>query len=209
MSHSIKVALLGALVLPAATGLVSAQAPTLPQKFAYVDSRVVLQRAPGSAAIQAQITKERADAQASVTKMQDTLRVMYDTYLKEKATLTAAQQEQREKALQAKNADFDQRVGALDQEMQKRQYDLIQPMMAQIREVLDAIRNEDHYTFIFDIGNDPGLIVAADKNLDITEKVIGRLKPVTVNITKSDSTKAAGRPAPAGITKPPTKPPTK
>ena len=210
MSHSIKFALLGALVLPAATGLVSAQAPTQPQKFAYVDSRIILQRAPGSAAIQAQITKERADAQASVQKMQDTLRTMYDAYLKEKSTLTAAQQETREKALQAKNADFDQRVGQIDQDMQKRQYDLIQPMMAQIREVLDAIRNEDHYTFIFDIGNDPGLIVAADKNLDITDKVIGRLKPVTVNIgTKSDSTKAgAGRPAPAGI-KPPTKPPTK
>jgi outer membrane protein len=127
-----------------------------------------LQRAPGSAAIQAQITKERADAQASVQKMQDSLRVMYDAYLKEKPTLTAAQVEQREKALQAKNADFDQRVGALDQDMQKRQYDLIQPMMAQIREVLDAVRNEDRYTFIFDIGNDPGLIVAADKNLDIT-----------------------------------------
>ena len=210
MSHSIKVALLGALVLPAATVFASAQAPTQPQKFAFVDSRIILQRAPGSAAIQAQITKERADAQASVQKMQDTLRVMYDAYLKEKSTLSAAQQEQREKALQSKNADFDQRVGALDQEMQKRQYDLIQPMMAQIREVLDAIRNEDHYTFIFDVGNDPGLIVAADKNLDITEKVIGRLKPVTVNISKTDSTKAnAGRPAPAGITKPPTKPPTK
>lgn len=210
MAHSIKLALLGALVLPAATGLAAAQSAAQTPKFAYVDSKIILQRAPGSAAIQAQITKERADAQASVTKMQDSLRVMYDAYLKEKASLTAAQIEQREKALQQRNADFDQRVGQLDQDMQKRQYDLIQPLMAQIREVLDAIRNEDHYTFIFDVGNDPGLIVAADKNLDITEKVIGRLKPVTVNITRTDSTKAnAAKPAPAGITKPPTKPPTK
>src|SRR5512145_1224477 len=139
MAHSIKLALLGALVAPAATSF--AQAPTTAPKFAYVDSRVILQRAPGSAAIQAQITKERSDAQASVTKMQDSLRVMYDTYLKEKSTLTPAQQEAREKALQQRNADFDQRVGTLDQEIQKRQYDLIQPMMAQIREVLDAIRN--------------------------------------------------------------------
>jgi hypothetical protein len=82
--------------------------------------------------------------------------------------------------------------------------------MTQIREVLDAIRNEEHYTFIFDVGNDPGLIVAADKNLDITERVISRLKPVSVNVnTRPDSAKAgATRPAPAGITKPPTKPPT-
>lgn len=209
MAHAIKLVFLGAFVLSATAGLVRAQAPAQAPKFGYVDSRIILQRAPGSAAIQAQITKERADAQASVSKMQDSLRKMYDTYLKEKATLTAVQIEQREKALQQRNADFDQRVGALDQEMQKRQYDLIQPMMVQIREVLDAIRNEDSFTFIFDVGNDPGLIVAADKNLDITERVISRLKPVAANVTRTDSTRTgATRPAPAGITKPPTKPPT-
>jgi len=206
MAHMIKLALLGAMVAPAATSFAQA---TTPPKFAYVDSRVILQRAPGSAAIQAQITKERSDAQASVAKMQDSLRKMYDAYLKEQPTLTPAQKEAREKALQQRNADFDQRVGSLDQEMQKRQYDLIQPMMVQIREVLDAIRNEESYTFIFDVGNDPGLIVAADKNLDITERVVARLKPVTVNVTKTDSTRTgAPKPAPAGITKPPVKPPT-
>ena len=210
MAHSMKFALLGALSLPLVVGLASAQNGAQTPKFAYVDSKVILQRAPGSAAIQAQITKERADAQASVQKMQDSLRTMYDAYLKEQSTLTPAQKEAREKSLQQRNADFDQKVSTLDQEMQKRQYDLVQPLMAQIREVLDAIRNEDHYTFIFDVGNDPGLIVAADKNLDITERVISRLKPVSVNVTKTDSTKAgAPRPAPAGITKPPTKPPTR
>jgi outer membrane protein len=209
MAHSIKLALLTAFALPitAQVGAAQAQAP----KFAFVDSRAILQRAPGSAAIQAQITKERTDAQTSVGKMQDSLRAMYDVYLKEQTSMTPAQKETREKAIQQKQAEFDQRIGQLDQEMQKRQYDLIQPMMAQIREVLDAIRTEDHYTFIFDVGNDPGLIVAADKNLDITEKVIGRLKPVTVNVApRTDSTRAnaPSRPAPAGITRPPTKPPT-
>lgn len=209
MAHSLKFALFAAMALPAASG-VGAQAPAAAPKFAFVDSRVILQRAPGSAAIQAQITKERTDAQASVQRLQDSLRTMYDAYLKEQATLTPAQREAREKALQDKNADFDQRVGQIDQDIQKRQYDLIQPIMAQIREVLDAIRNEESYTFIFDVGNDPGLIVAADKNLDITERVIARLKPVTVNTTtRPDSSRAgATRPAPAGITRPPTRPPT-
>jgi outer membrane protein len=212
MAYVNKIAFLGALaLLPAAAGSALAQVPAQTPKFAYVDSRVILQRAPGSAAIQAQITKERADAQASVAKMQDSLRVMYDTYLKEQPSLTPAVKDQREKALQQRNAEFDQKVGQIDQQMQQRQYDLIQPVMVQIREVLDAIRNEDSFTFIFDVGNDPGLIVAADKNLDITERVLARLKPVTANVTRTDSTKApaATKPAPAGITKPPVKPPTR
>jgi hypothetical protein len=88
--------------------------------------------------------------------------------------------------------------------MQKRQSDLVQPIMAQVREVLDAIRGEDSYTFIFDVGTQVGVIVAADKSLDITDKVISRLKPVPVTAAKSDSTKTpvGAKPSPAGITKP-------
>jgi outer membrane protein len=203
-------AVLTAVVAVATAGSMAAAAQAPAPKFAFVDSRSILQRAPGSAAIQAQISKEREAAQASVSKMQDSLRTMYDLYLKEQPSLTPAQRDQREKALQTKNAEFDQRVSQMDQQMQQRQFELIQPMMNQIREVLDNIRNEESYLFIFDIGNDPGLIVAADKNLDITERVLARLKPVAVNLSPSDSTKApaAARPGPAGI-RPPTKPPTR
>lgn len=202
LTTSILTAFVAASAVP-----VAAAAQAVAPKMAYVDSRSILQRAPGSAAIQAQIQKEREAAQVSVAKMQDSLRAMYDAYLKEQPTLTAAQRDQREKALQTRNAEFDQRVSQIDQEMQQRQFELIQPIMTQIREVLDNIRNEESYLFIFDVGNDPGLIVAADKNLDITERVLARLKPVTVNLSPTDSTKAgAARPAPAGI-KPPTKPP--
>ena len=73
MKFSHKSSLLVALLLPAAV-FAQAPAPSAPPKFAYVDSRAILQRAPGSAAIQAQIAKERTDAQASVSKMQDSLR---------------------------------------------------------------------------------------------------------------------------------------
>ena len=57
MAHPLKFVLLTALGLSAAVEL-EAQAPTTtPPKFAYVDSRIILQRAPGSDAIQSQITK--------------------------------------------------------------------------------------------------------------------------------------------------------
>jgi Skp family chaperone for outer membrane proteins len=78
MSQSINLAILGVLMLPVSTNVGSAQASAQTPKFAYVDSRAILQRAPGKAAIQAQITKERADSQASVSRMQESLRLMYD-----------------------------------------------------------------------------------------------------------------------------------
>jgi outer membrane protein len=194
-----------ALTVPAA-----ASAQTAAPKFAYINSQQVLDRAPGRAAVQAQITREREAAQATVQKMSDSLKVMFDEYNKVSATLTATQKEAREKGIRDKQAEFDQRMNQLDQQMQQRQFELVQPMMAQIREVLDAIRNEDGYTMIFDVAAEGGSIVAADKNLDITDRVVARLKPIAVNVTRTDSTKApaAAKPTPAGITRPPTKPPT-
>jgi outer membrane protein len=85
--------------------------------------------------------------------------------------------------------------------------ELVKPIMDQIRKVLDDIRQEEGYAFILDAGSEAGVIVAADRNLDITEKVIARLKPVTASAApsaaKPDSAKALGpRPAPAGVTRP-------
>lgn len=199
---------LAALVVVAPS--LSAQSPGGP-KFAYVNSQLILSRAPGSAEVQAALAKEREGLMATAQKLQDSLKTMFDDLNKVQATLTPAQRDQREKAFRDKQAEFDQRMGQMDQQMQQRQFDLVQPLMNQIREVLESIRNEEGYLFVFDVGAETNPIVAADKNLDITDRVVARLKPISVNITKSDSAKtpSAAKPAPAGITKPPVKPPTR
>ena len=189
-----------------------AQTPT--PKMAFVDSRVILDRAPGAATIQAELDKERQANMVKVQKMQDSLKTMIDALNKDAATLSDSAKVRRTKAIQDKQAEYSQRAEDMDQTAQKHQGELVEPLMNQIREVLDKIRTEENYTFIFDVGQSP-VIVAADKNLDITERVIARLKPVGVNVSsKPDSAKppaapvkppAAGtKPAPAGVKKPPT-----
>lgn len=178
-------------------------------KFAYIDSRIIMQRAPGSAEAQAAFQKEREAMAGSAQRLSDSLKAAFDAYSKTSSTLTPAQREEREKGFRDKQVEFDQRVGQMEQQMQQRQFELLQPIMNQIRTVLDAIRAEEGYTFIFDVGAEGGVIVAADKNLDITERVIARLKPIPATVAPKDSNRASGapRPAPAGV-KPPTKPPT-
>lgn len=194
-----------ALVLsPAIAAPVIAQGP---QKIAYVDSKVILSRAPGRQAAEDQFNKEMEASRGQVQKMGDSLQTMIADYQKAQATLAANIREQREAAIRKKQEDYQTRAGALDQQMQQRQMELVKPIMDQIRKVLDEIRQEDGYAFILDAGSDAGVIVAADRNLDITEKVITRLKPVTASAPgtgKPDSAKApAGpRPAPAGVTRP-------
>jgi outer membrane protein len=178
-----------------------------PQKIAYVDSKVILSRAPGRQAAEDQFNKEMEASRGQVQKMGDSLQTMIADYQKGQATLAANVREQREAAIRKKQEDYQTRAGALDQQMQQRQMELVKPIMDQIRKVLDEIRQEDGYAFILDAGSDAGVIVAADRNLDITEKVITRLKPVTASAPgtgKPDSAKApvGPRPAPAGVTRP-------
>jgi len=175
-------------------------------KIAYIDSKVVLSRAPGRQQAEDTFNKEMETSRAQVQKMGDSLQTMIADYQKAQATLAPNVREQREAAIRKKQEDYQSRAGSLDQQMQQRQMELVKPIMDQIRKVLDEIRQEDGYMFILDAGSEAGVIVAADRNLDITEKVISRLKPVpvTASAAKPDSGKApAGpRPAPAGVTRP-------
>jgi len=193
-----------ALVLSAVSAVpaFAQAAPTsAPPKIAYIDSKVVLARAPGRQQAEDTFNKEMEASRTQVQKMGDSLQTMIADYQKSQATLA---REQREAAIRKKQEDYQSRAGALDQQMQQRQMELVKPIMDQIRKVLDEIRQEDGYAFILDAGSEAGVIVAADRNLDITEKVIARLKPVTASAAKPDSAKspAGPRPAPAGVTRP-------
>lgn len=193
------------IMLAMASLLVAAVPAAAQQKFAYIDSRVIVDRAPGRAAAEAALQKESETMQARVKVMQDSLEAMLADYRKVEATLNDEQKATRQKTINDKRNDFARRADEMDQQMAQRQQELSAPIMAQIRETLDAIRAEDNYTFIFDVAAG-GVIVAADKNLDLTEKVIGRLKPIPT-ASRADTSRApiGARPQPAGVTK---KPPT-
>jgi outer membrane protein len=198
-----------ALVITAA-----AASPAVAQgtpKIAYIDSKIVLSRAPGRQAAEDTFNKEMEASRTQVQKMGDSLQTMIADYQKAQTTLAANVREQREAAIRKKQEDYQTRAGQLDQQMQQRQIELVKPIMDQIRKVLDEIRAEDGYAFILDAGSEAGVIVAADKNLDITEKVISRLRPVSAaapaarpGAARPDSARApvGPRSTPAGVTRP-------
>ena len=183
-------------------------------KFAFIDSRAVLERAPGRAAAEDVFKKETDGFRAQVQAMGDSLQKLVADYTKAEPTLTAVQKETRQKSIRDKQAEYTARTQSFEQKAQEREFELMQPFMTHIREVLDAIRAEEGYAMIFDASANSGVIVAVDKNLDITDKVVGRLKPIPVAAAGSAAARdtsrapAGARPSPAGVTRP-TKPPTR
>ncbi|WP_411279788.1 OmpH family outer membrane protein [Gemmatimonas sp.] len=159
------------------------------QKFAYVNSAAILQSAPGRTEAEAQFDKDMTSMRAAVQKLSDSLNTLQEVYAKEEVSLSPAAKEARLKTLREKQAAYQERVQKLQEQAQAREAELMQPIMDNVRKVLDDIRAEGGFAFIFDVAAG-SLIVSADKNLDITDRVVSKLRLA--------APRAAAKPAPAG-----------
>ncbi|MBI1808622.1 MAG: OmpH family outer membrane protein [Gemmatimonadetes bacterium] len=196
------------LALAAAPAVAQGTSAAMP-KFAYVNSSAIMNAAPGRAPIDSQFQKELAVLQDSAKKMNDALLASFAEFQKVQATLTQAQKDARTKTLQERQAEAQTRSNEMEQQAQRREQELMQPLLDQIKMVLEDIRVEGGYTFIFDVAGGAG-IVAADKNLDISDRVIAKLRTMPnpkIAAKSAVPAKPAGAPiaAPAGI-KPPAAP---
>lgn len=176
------------------------------QKIAYVNTQLILQGAPGAAEAQQTFQKEMEGMQAKLKSMQDSLTALEQAFTRDADTLSAASREARLKAFTEKRQGFEGEAEKLNQQAEQRQFELMQPIMDQVRQVLDDMRLEGGYSFIFDVAN-AQFIVAADKNLDLTERVIAKLRTMPKATAKPPTTGPAARPA--GVQARPTRPPTR
>ena len=170
-------------------------------KIVYLNSNQVLEGAPGRAEALAQFEKETLPMRTQMQRMSDSLQSIIAEYQKAAAQLSPAQRSAKEASIGAKQQDYQQRAQAMQQSAQARQEELMAPIMEQVNKVIQDVRAEDGYAFIFDSGAQVPFIVSADKNLDITSRVIDRLK--SLGPPKLPAPAVVG-PAAAGPVKPPT-----
>ena len=182
----------------------SLAAQTVP-KFGYVNSAAILAQAPGRAEAEAQFNSEVKVYQGQLQRMSDSLQLLAANFDKEAPKLDSATRETRAKSIRTKEADYQTRARQLDEQMQNRQAELVRPLMEQLQKIIEAVRAEDNYAMIFDVGSQTSVIVAADKKLDITDQVMARLKaaPRPAAAPKAGATPSTLTPKPAGVSRPP------
>jgi len=197
---SILRALVGAATVLVVGGAVPLAAQTAPvQHFAYVDTRDILNAAPGRAEAEAQLQKEAVVWEAEIKKMQDQMTAMITTFQKGSSTMTAAERDKQTGIIQAKQSEFQKRNDDINAEAERRKGEMLQPILDQIKLALEDVRKSAGVDAIFDVGQN-ATIVAVDKNLNLSDRVIARLRvlgPPAVPV-KADTQKAAPKtPAPA------------
>lgn len=201
MSSFFRTACATLAVLTLAVGVThNAHAQSAPAQFkiAFVNVGVLLDNAPGKTQAESTYARETRAYGDQLKRMSDSLNTMFAAYQKQEPTLTATQKETRQKGLRDLQEQLQTKNQQLQQQAQQRQNELMAPIMEQVKKVLDDIRLEDGYSMI--ITGDPNLILSYDKNLDITDRVVARLKTVA---STPGRTPGAPVSAPAGVTRKP------
>jgi outer membrane protein len=183
-------------------GTASAQAPQgspAPAKIGYINSALLLQQAPGRAEAEAQFEREVGVYRQQIQRMDDSLRTLVAAFDRDAPKLDSATREARRTSVGQRETEYQTRARGLDSTMQARQAQLVKPIMERVQAVIESIRTEDGFSMIFDVGAQTNVVVAADKKLDLTDRVLARLKSQGI----PPAAPASGAvPQPAGVTRP-------
>ena len=159
-------------VLLGLTGAVPAAAQGPGLKIGFINSRQILSQTPGYAAAESTFDKEVKGYRDEVTRLQQQLDSAIRAFDQQSIALSPAAKQAKQKDLQGQQQRLQQR----SQELQQREQELLQPIQARINAVIQGLRAEGNYSMIFDADSPGGNIVAADPGLDLTSKVLQRLR---------------------------------
>ncbi|HEX7120464.1 MAG TPA: OmpH family outer membrane protein [Longimicrobiales bacterium] len=169
-------------LLFAAIAVAASVAPAAAQgapKWGYINSQRILAEAPGTREAQQAFEQDMKRFRDELQKLEAEINTMISDYEKQQSMLAAQEKQEREAAILQKRQEFQQRAMQLDQEAQKRQQELVAPIMDKIQTVIDEIRVQGGYAFIFDVAS--GAVIAADPALDLTDQVLARLSSTASN----------------------------
>jgi outer membrane protein len=189
----------------ALVALIGGRASAQGQKSAYIRSSILLDQAPGRVEAQAQFEKETAPYGAQIKRMSDSLTAMITGFDKSQASLSATAREARGREIQAKEAEYQRRTRDLQQKAQQREGELVQPILDRVKAAIEEVRVEGGYSFIFNADQGSSL-VAMDKNLDLTDRVLAKLRSTATTTAGPRPTTTAPAAAPSGVTRPQTPP---
>jgi len=178
------VCLVTALGAPAVAQNPPAAAPTRPatapgpqsSRLAFISSRTILDSTPGYAAAESTFFREFQAMRDEVQKLQQQLDSAVQAFDQASIALSPAAKDVRRRELQQMQDRVTQRSSELDARARSRNQELLGPFQARINTIIQGVRAEGNYAMIFDADAQGNGIVAADPMLNLTAKVIERVR---------------------------------
>ena len=157
------------LIFVATAGSIQAQV----LKMGYADPEVIITYMPEYQTIQQQMAAEYQVSQEALQALAEDFQAEVAKYQKQQPLLTAERQAQREAELGSFQQEIQQQAALKDEELTKKQEDLMAPLLERVQSVIDALATELGLDMVI---RSPALLyVNEDKirniNVDIARKL--------------------------------------
>ncbi len=142
-------------------------------KIAYIDSEKIMKESKDTQEAQKLFQKDREGWTKQVNDVDAEITRLENDYNTKKLTLSAAGKKQAEEKIEQKKTERKELVESIFGENGRaaaRNAELLQPIMAKLRLIIEKVSVEQNYSMIFD-ATSAGIIWAQPK-LDITESII-------------------------------------
>ena len=144
-----------------------------PLKIGYINSQVIIAEDPAANAAQEQFQREMVPFENELRGLEAEIGDLMSRYQAQQVTLTSNARRSRADEITQKQQAYQERMAQIEAEAARRQQELVQPIMERINNIIQEIRSDGSYTFIFDVAG--GGLIAADESFDLTDEVMERL----------------------------------
>lgn len=124
--------------------------PAAAQKFGHIDSQALLMAMPERDAAEEQLEQQAAMYQQQLQEMQQELQKKYEDYMAKAETWPEAIRKTKEKELNQLQQGLQDFSQTAQQDLAKLEEDLLTPMINRAKEAIEAVGQENGFTYIFD-----------------------------------------------------------
>ena len=175
-----------------------------PQKLGFVDSNKIIEATPGVSEAKASYEKQAEEWRTQLVSKQKELNDLQEEYKKQVAILSPDKKTEKEQAILAKQKeaqDYFQTKFGPQGEASVKEKELLRPIYDRINKAIEEVRAEEGYALIFDV--QAGALAAGDPSLDLTDKVVAKLKSEGATVSATPPAPAAAPAAAAANPSPP------
>lgn len=144
-------------------------------KLGHLNSNDLLEAMPEKAKAQKSLQDYSKQLEDQLTTMQDELEKKYNDYLSKKDSLSDLIKKNREDELMSLQQRIQTFQGNAQQELQKKEQELLKPIIDKAKKAIEDVAKENGYTYIFDTGTGAVLYFPKDSDdiLPIVKKKLG------------------------------------
>jgi outer membrane protein len=139
----------------------------------FVNTGAILPIAPGADQAQAKFQTELQVYENELAELSTELDSLLAVYRRQESLMDPSAREAKRQEILQKQQAAQARQLQLEQQSEVRRTELLQPILENVRSVIEDLRAEQSYSIVFDIAESG--VIAADPALDITGAVLERL----------------------------------